>query len=367
MVTLKSDNRNLLDSTKYTFLSDNYSSGQSSIVVVNSVDISANSYILLGNIGSENTEIIQVSAVNSSTQTLTLGASTKFPHNESSKVTILNYNKIRWFRTTTTTYSDTTPLTGYLDIRVNQWFTAYDDEAFSTGYGWFIYYNSTTAIASLQSNPTPYTGFTRDTVQQLFEAAYSLLNNKELTLITQTDMYMWANEGYETLRNYLNLVNQEYAATGSTSIAVVSGTAEYALATDFGDLISIVDDLNVDIPWISLREVLSYGVIHSDARYYIRGAYIGFVPTPTASKTYSYSYLKRAPFLNSVDDTVDLPDGGFYCLKDFILYRAYLKTQNPNATGYYKIFQDGMSNMKIFAIKRDANKDQWGIADWANV
>lgn len=367
MVTLKADNRNILDSTKYTFLSDNYSSGQSSVIVVNAIDISVNSYILIGNIGSENTEIIQVVAVNNSTQTLTLGTSTKFPHNESSKVTILNYNKIRWFRTTTTTYSDTSPLTGYLDIRVNQWFTTYDDETNSTGYGWFIYYNSTTAIASLQSNYIPYVGFTRDTVQQLFESTYSLLNNKELTLITQTDMYMWANEGYEVLRNYLNLGNQEYAATGSTSISIVSGTAEYALQSDFGDLINVVDDLNLEIPWISLRDVLSYSVTHTSLRYYIRGAYIGFVPTPTAAMTYHYSYLKRAPFLSTLNDTIELPSGGFYCLKDFVLYRAYLKTKNPNASEHFKIFNDGMNNMKIFAIKRNANQDQWGIADWANV
>ncbi len=367
MVTLKSDNRNLLDSTKYTFLSDNYSAGQSSIVVVNTVDISVNSYILLGNLGSENTEIVQVGAVNSTSQTITLITSTKFPHNESTKATIVNYNKIRWFRTTTTTYSDTNPLTGYLDIRVNQWYTTYDDETNSTGYGWFIYYNSTTAIASLQSNAIPYVGFTRDTVQQLFEATYSLLNNKELTLITQTDLYMWANEGYEILRNYLNLINTEYATSGSTSISIVSGKAEYALESDFGDLIAVVDDLNVAIPWISLTEVLSYSVTHSAVRYYIRGSVIGFVPTPDSSMTYSYSYIKRAPVLNSFDDTIDLPDGGFYCLKDFMLYRAYLKTQNPNAMGYYKIFQGGMDNMKIFSIKRDANKDQWGIADWANV
>lgn len=367
MITLKADNRNLLDSTKYTFLSDNYSSGVVSLVVVNSVDISANTYILLGNLGSENTEIVQVNSVDSTTQTLSLAAATKFPHNESTKVTIINYNKIRFFHTTTTIYSDTTPLTGYLDIRANSWYTTHDDDSFSTGYGWFILYNSTTAVASQPSNAIPYVGFAKDTVQQLFEATYSLLNNKELTLISSSDIYIWANEGYEILRNYLNLANQEFNAQINQTISVLAGVSEYLLQDDFGDLVDIVDDVGSKIPWISLADIQSFTLTKTQVSYYIRGKYIGFVPSPVANVTYKYIYLSRAPTLSSFGDIISLPDGGFYCLKDYVIYRAYLKTQNPNAAGYYKIFQDGMNNMKIFAIKRDANRDQWGIADWANV
>ncbi len=365
MTTLKADNRELLTNAKYAFLVDNYSSASTSVVVTNASDFSADKFVLLGNFGSENSEIRRVLSTNNTTQTITFTAATTFAHNESTKISIIPYNQIIFYRTTTTTFSASAPLTGFNSIQANSWFTTFDDDTNSTGYGWFKLYNSVSTLMSAASNPIPYTGFARDTIKQLFDGVLSLLNNKELKIVTTDDLYIWSNEGYEMLRNSLNMVNQEYGAQISQPISVVSGTSEYLLATDFGNLINITDQQDLEIPFISLNKTLQYD--GNVTKYYIRGKYVGFVPAPTASTTYTYNYVNRAPVLDSYEDVIDLPNGGFYCLKDFVMYRACLKTNNPNAANYYKIFGEGTNNMKIFAIKRDANKDSWSIISSANI
>lgn len=365
MITLRADNRKLLESTKYSFLVDNYSSGTLTIGVTNVEGFSTNNFVLLGNFGSENTEIMQVSSINTSTQEITFSAATKFPHSESTKATSLAYSKVRFFYTPTAVYNDIDPLTGYIDVQANDWFSMWDDELHSNGFGWFIFHNPITLQSSQPSNPIPYSGFALDTVKKLFDATLSLLNNKELKLVNHDDLYTWANEGYEKMRNELNMVNHEYGTEIRQTISILPGVSEYALPADFGDLMDIVDDRQFPIGLIPLSQMLEY--TQQQVRYYIRGHYIGFVPIPTTSQTFMYSYITRAPRLSSYDDIIDLPDGGFYSLKDFLVYRAKLKTENPNAAGYFKIFTDGMNNMKIYAIKRDANSDSWSILPSANV
>lgn len=365
MITLRADNRKLLESTKYSFLVDNYPTGTLTMGITNTEGFATDSFVLLGNFGSENTEIMQVASVNVGAQEITFTTTTKLPHSESTKATVIPYSKVRFFYTPTPVYNDIDPLTGYIDVQANDWFTSYADENHSNGYGWFIFHNPITLQSSQPSNQIPYSGFSLNTVKKLFDATFSLLNNKELKLVNHDDLYTWANEGYEKMRNELNMVNHEYGTSVGIDITLLPGVAEYPLPTDFGDLMDIVDSRGWPIGLIPLSQLLSY--TQQQIRYYIRGHYIGFSPTPSESQTIRYSYIARAPFLNSYDDIIDLPDGGFYALKDYLVYRAKLKTENPNAAGYLKIFNDEVGDMKTYSIKRDANSDSWGILPSANV
>src|SRR3990167_10098341 len=141
-----------------------YESGVSNITVLNASDtaFAANAYLLLGLIGNEDCEIVQITSLNNDTGVINLAAATKFPHAESTRVTVIPYNQVRFFRTTTTTFSSTNPLTSYIAIQPSDWFTTYVDESNSTGYGWYLFYNETTAVASQNSNAIPYIGFGRD-------------------------------------------------------------------------------------------------------------------------------------------------------------------------------------------------------------
>lgn len=372
MITLSADNRILTENAKYSNLVSNYASGVSAFSILNATDgFSAGDYLLLGNIGSENAEIVKIATVNTSTGAITTTSATKFSHAESTRVTILQYNQVGFYWTATETFATTTPLVEYEDIHVSDWYTTYNDDAHSTGYGWFVFYNETTTASSQESNSLPYAGFDRDSVEDILSDFFSLLNNKELKLVTRRDALSWFNEGYSRMRNRLNMTNAEYSASELGTITTTSGTYEYDLPSDFYQLISISSGLDTTSPgasgnydkdaldYISLREAFTYK--GSETVYYIRGKKIGFLPTPNETTTYHYMYLTTAGKLTSNSETVDLPDQGFYVIKDFMMYRAKLKFSEYNAaSNYLKAFEGGLAEMTIASIDRDANLDSWG-------
>lgn len=381
-VTLRADNRVLVQNAKLAYLIQNYESGTSQIVVTNTEPFSVDTPILLGEMASTDAEILKVDALAESTKTITLGdinsaaTYTAFSHPESTKVVALPYDQIRFYWTAalgtiadeTPTFADTTPLTGWTDLDPTSWYTTYSDTAHSTGFGWFKYRNATTLETSDESNPIPYAGFVGHTVQQVFADFDSLLNTKELTLVSMNDRFAWLNEALAIFRTKLNLTNTEYTVSSTQTLTAVSGTAEYELPSDFADLIEIVSDSDdLPVPFLPVSEVLAYiGSLSTTTHYYLRGRYIGLVPTPTASATYSYRYKAKASRVSSLSTYLDLPDNAFYSLKDYMMYRAYLKFSNPLATTFYQSFKNAMDFFIQSAVKRSANLDTWGIADSAN-
>jgi len=378
MVTLSADNRVLIEDSKYSYLTTNYASGVQAINILNAQDgFVAGDYLLLGLFGSENAEIVQIDTVNTSTGAITLIAVTKFPHSESTRVSVLPYNQIRFYWTAIEVVDNNTPLTGYVSIQASDWYSTYNDEAHSTGFGWFIFYNSTTTASSQASNSLPYAGFENNTIEDILSDFFSLLNNKELKLVSREDALSWFNEGYSRMRNRLNMTNVEYSATALMPLVISGGVTEYLLPDDFYALESITALMDTSDPtamgnlskfaieYIPLRLAFSY--MGSQTRYYIRGKYIGFVPTPTTGQTLQYMYTKKTTRLSSNSDAVDLPDNGFYVIKDFMMYRAKMKFSDQSmASTYFKAFNDGIDQMVIAAMDRDANLDEMGIDDSAN-
>ena len=369
MFVLRADNRDLLSGSKSSYLNANYLSGKSSVVITNSDGFAANDYVLLGNFGSETTEIVQVSAVTTATHTLDLTSATKFAHSESTKVTIIKYNQVRFFHTTTTTYATTDPVTGYIDIQPDDFYTKTYDTTNTTGYGWFIFYNSTTLRYTANSNAIPYGGFEGGMVKTILDSFFSLLNNKELKLITNADAFEWLNEGYAIVQNELNLINKEYTVSDETDVTIVSGTKEYDLDDTFSDLISLyngTDDKYIEK--IDLEDVPDWDSSTANTpRFYLRGNKIGFSPTPSASATYTMRFTAKTARLTSYYDSIDFPDNNFYCLKDFMLFRAAPKLNKGDGMYYYKLFIDAINRMKVTAIKRDSDLDSWGIDAAANI
>jgi len=380
MITLECDNRKLVNAAKYTFLTTNYPSGISTINVLNATDPSfaAGAYMLMGQFGSESTEIRKIQSINQSTGEIILSSATNFAHPESSRITIIPYNQVRFFWTNTTTFSVSNPLTGFVNVQASDWFTSFGDESHASGYGWYAFYNDVTNLYSQPSNYIPYTGFDRDTVEDVLNDFFSLLNNRELKIISRRDALSWLNEGYSTIRNKLNVTNVEFTASESLTLTVIPGVIEYELPADFDHLTSLVgglDQTNIgaggnfgkfNVEFIPLREAYSY--IGSTTRYYIRGKYLGFLPTPTQSITYQYMYLKKSPRLSDNSDQIVLPNNGSYAIKDWMMYRAKLKGEDPSgAIIYQKSFKDNLDQMIIASVKRDANLDTWGIERSSNV
>ena len=380
MVTLEADNRRLVLSSKYSYTVTNYPSGLTSFSILNATDTAydTNVFLLLSNFGAEDAEIVKILSVNHDTGLITITTPTKFAHAESTRVSVLPYDKVRFYHTITNVFDigTATPLTTpAIDIQSSDWFTTYNDESYSTGYGWYCFYNSVNNNYSQNSNFIPYAGFESNTTENILSDFFSMLSNKELRLVTREDALSWASEGYGRMRNKLNLTNVEYTATTVQPLAIVPGQIEYDLPSDFDHLIAFINSdptnpgawgpMKQDIEFISLKNAYSYNGL--GPRYYIRGFKIGIIPTPSSTSNYSYIYQKRATRLTLNTDEVDLPNGGEYVIKDYMLYRAFQKFQNPVYKTYLESYTNGINDMIISSVKKDANLDTWGIQRQSNV
>ena len=335
MALLSADNRDLLIGAKYSFLSANYTSAQTSLVVENTEEFKHDDFILIGEFGSSYTEIRQIDYITKASNTLVITAATKFSHAESTKVVILNYDQVRFFRTATATFSASTPIkeyvllgtettrfditnpsgttfrytydgtginpniskyaqtgytvviagqnfnagnngtfvvtsygtsyfeitnasgvaendvtigtrsvsiqTNYLDIDTSSFTTKVRDLVNSTGYGWFVFYNSFTATSSQNSNAIPYAGFAENSVSSILAGFFSLLNNKELKLVSNQDAFSWLNEAYAIAKNELNLTNHEFSTSDEYDVVVSDGIAEYSFPDSFSELLSVTE------------------------------------------------------------------------------------------------------------------------------
>jgi len=373
MKTLKADNRALLDDAQMTYLITNYASGASSVDVLDGTLFSSNDYVLIGDFGDNNAEILKVNSV--STNTLTFknesgtSINTSKSHFESSTVAKIRYNQLKFYHADTEDFSAAT-LLATKDITETFYYTQYDDAANSSGYGWYKFYNSTTGNLSQESSSIPYAGYTRNKVNELYENFFSLLNNREQKLVTNDDFFRWANEGYIKLKENLNIVNLDYSLSDKQALSIVSGTAEYALQSDIDDLISVVDSYGNQLTKISAKDIDYYAnnSVSEMTYFYLRGNNIGFVSTPTSDTTIYYRYTSLGSKLDSMEDAIDLPGGAYNNLLNWLLFRAYQKLTNPQASSmYYELFDKDVQSMKINSIKRDQEDDSWTVESSSNV
>lgn len=370
MIILKAGNRSITSGSKVSYLSSSHAAGVTTINLVSDVGFSVNDYVLLGEIGSETTEVVQVLTLPVSSESFTCAA-TQFAHPESTAAYIVKFHEIKFYWTATDTFDTTGPLhAGYLPLQVDDLYTKYTDVTHSTGFGWFIFHNATTGDASTNSNAIPYGDFAENSVKKILDTFFSMLNNKESSLISRADAMSYLNEAYAKATNELNLVDVEWNVKSVVPLAIIGGTQEYLLPDDFSDLISIVDDTGLELENIYLENVLTYGMSQSyRARYYIRGKYIGFAPTPTTGKTFNLYYLAKSTTLSSPYSTLEFPGNNFYFLLDHMVARAGGKIGRSQTDIQMSManYEKGIALMKMTSIRTSANKDSWSISPEANI
>lgn len=384
---LKADHRRLTEGQPYAFAVSTVAKGtgvSTPISVTNADSFAVNDYVLIGSFGHGTSEIARVAGVGLIDHTVTLASVTRFAHPESTRITKLPYSQVRFFWTpvppdpvppepvyedAVPSFTGMTPLTGYLDIRTDSWFTTHSDDLHFTGYGWYVFRNPQTGYVSIQSNPIPYGGFGAHTAKETIEAFFSMLRMDDRKLVTDSDAFAWMNEGYMLARQNLNLVNDEYGASKESTVSVVPGVFEYRLPDDFSDLIYIAGSDGQEIRFIALSDIpLWNAVTGNTVRYYLRGKNIGFTPVPTVSATYSYRYRSKGLLIDSYEDELLLPDNGPYAVRDFMLSKAHEKLNNPQMSAKKRQdFDTAVNTMKMSAVKRSANLDNWSIAKESNV
>lgn len=381
MINLRADNRILVGNAKFAYLLNNYQSNTATVEISNTEPFIVTGPILLSEMGQTDAEVMKINAINGNVITLSdvnnIPTSTAYSHPESTKMIALPYDQIRFFWTAVTgtiadenpVFDQSNPLTSWEALDPSSFFSTYGDANHATGFGWFQYRNSTTGEVSNQSNPIPYAGFTMNTAAQLFADFDSLLNTNELKLVSNNDKYSWLNEAMALFKNKLNLTNSEYTVSIPQSITTVAGTAEYILPDDFADMVEFTDVNGTPISYVPVSQVLTNnGTLPTVSRYYMRGRYLGLSPAPTtAGVIYNYTYRSKSGRIQSLSTYIDLPDNAFYCLKDWMMYRAYMKFNNPLATAYYQSFKNFIDLYMQASVKRNANLDTWEPGYGTNV
>lgn len=363
---IRADLRQLTEDQEVTYTTDKYLAGSTSIVVDNAANFGANDFILFGSVGIETAEIVKISSVSGTT--LSLATATVYDHPQDTLITEMLYDKMNFFRSATLTGTLVALNGSPQTILPDSIYNVYDDTANATGYAWYQFYNSVSAVSSQVSNAVPYAGFADNSVKTMMDTFYTQISNRERKLIQDADVYRWLNEGYSIARNRLNLSNREYTVPTPTSLTIVSGTAEYDLPDYFSKVRVVTKNDGSSIDFISYDSVPDYNNSSSlsnselSTRYYLRGTKIGFAPTPTANDTWYLYWQKTSAVLSSYVDYIDLPSANHYFLLDFLMFRAS-PIIGGNAAERLKNFERGLDEMVVTSHKRDDERARWGSED----
>lgn len=119
-----------------------------------------NDYLIVGEIGSDNAEIMQANGAVSDGTSLTIDRSgaaggLRFAHSIGEPVYRIDYNRVEFNRNTTDSTSGVTVLTT-IEIQPDDEFTRYEDTANTTGYGFVRFNNQTTGAFSSYSDGVNY-------------------------------------------------------------------------------------------------------------------------------------------------------------------------------------------------------------------
>ncbi len=376
MITLKALNQELVINMKFSYLSNNFLKGVSEVTVMNSDGFAVDDFVMLGEFGSETSEIMEIKTITNATQTIEFETNTKWSHAESTKITVIKYNQVGFFYTPTAIFSADDMIGTWVDVQPDSLHTVQYDTVNSPdysnptagGFGWFVFYNTTTGEKTQYSNPIPYAGFAENTVKAILDNFFSILNNKELKLIDNQRAISWMNEAYTIMCSELNIVNDNFNSELNYEITTSEGLAEYSTPEKFGEMLTVWDDENnCELPYIKASQVNNNENIDKVKSYYLRAGYLGISPTPVGVKVYKMTYTANASTLLDYNDTIDLPNGAYYALKDFMMFRASPKLNKGDGASSYKLFLASIERLKITSHKQNSDNDSWGIAPEANV
>jgi hypothetical protein len=215
-----------------SYLEADLASGVNSITA-NGTNFNANDYIVIGQIGSENAEIIKIASATSTT----IGTSTNtvFAHNRGELIQFIPYNQIVPERSTDggVVYAALAALNIKPDSLETYLQRSSDD---STDLYKFRFYNSTTALYSGYSDSTIATGYEDYTVYSICKRALKELNETYSDLITKEFLYDSLNEGRRIVDQYPGMLRWSFRTKFNTVIGqIIPGKYSVSAPTDLRD------------------------------------------------------------------------------------------------------------------------------------
>ena len=149
-----------------------------------------NDWVIVGNIGADNCELLQVNGAPSDGTSLTIdnagSGGCRYDHSPDEPVYRIQFNQIVFYRAATEAGSKSTLET--LDIQPSDHETRYEDTSASTGFGFVRFYNSATSIYSNYSDAIPYSGQSDKSLAQMRKQVRKHLNERTDEFVTDEDI-----------------------------------------------------------------------------------------------------------------------------------------------------------------------------------
>jgi len=181
-------NRILTNNNPFTFLTA-AAAVAGVTLTVKGVDTNAwtdNDWIIVGEIGTQNAEVMQLNGAVADGTSLTIdnagSGGLRFAHSVDEPVYRIDYNKYRVFRAATEEGSKTTLAT--VEIQPDFFESMYEDKVNTSGYGFVAFFNSYSGAISPYSDAIPYTGQSPKALANMMNKVRVLMDEESDEFIT---------------------------------------------------------------------------------------------------------------------------------------------------------------------------------------
>lgn len=216
-----------------SYISRSYPAGISAVLIKNSNKFTAGAKVLIGSMGRERSEILTVNGTGLTPTNLPFTSNTLFPHDADDPVYVLDYDKIRIYRSTSGQNGIYTLLTTVdIDVDNADNSTYYDDaNALETYWYQVSYYDSVTNEESNRTDPMPATGYLRNQLGALIPKVAVEIGDPEMIDVTIDTYITWMNDINDDL---LTQAKRPYRfLKESVPINVLAGASSFPFPANF--------------------------------------------------------------------------------------------------------------------------------------
>lgn len=162
-----------------------------------------NDWLILGEIGTPNAEILQVNGAVSDGTSLTIdnagSGGARFAHAADEPVYRIDYNKMKIFHAATVSGSKTELAT--VEVQPQSFESGYEDKLNTSGYGFVRFYNTQTGAVSPYSDAIPYTGQSPRSLAMMIQKVRTLCDEKDDDFITDSEINAAINDKQRDILN----------------------------------------------------------------------------------------------------------------------------------------------------------------------
>lgn len=345
-----------------TYFAADYASGVNSIDVKNTDGFSADEWIVLGRIGFEQAEIIKISAITDN-NTLALATNTKFAHNKDSVITLIDFDKVKVYKSTTGA-SGTFTLVTTVDIEIDHDTTVYEASGVSTtDYFKFSPYNSDSEVEGDKTDAIAGTGYVFYSARTMVDRVLSLFGDANAEFVSRDEVMDYLNEIYEVAQleaalatERFNVSTQDYTVTADDDTETLP--ADFLIEVG----IKVSTDGGTTFPYDCIQKKLSQlGTVANNNVKYAYAVYGSTLkisdPIPNnSSDVLRLFYITTPASLSDQTDTLQAPFvNSSHIFVKYALAMCYLKDKKVDE--FKELRDDAERKLKqhISYLKRLSN------------